>query len=82
VFVLETNFPKLPQVPSELVKSRAKVIRLVHLYSFKFGDLFLNYIQIFFTKIWGLIESDQLLAVKKNEKLVAEVVRYLSEMAT
>ena len=67
--------------PIELIKGKAKVVRLVHLYSFKFGEFFATYYKGFFDKIWGMIQNNEITASKKNEKLVGEVVRYLSEMA-
>ena len=39
-FVLDNDYPKLQKIPDELVKARAKVVRLVHLYTFKFGESF------------------------------------------
>jgi len=42
-FVLEAEFPKLAKQPVELVKARAKVVRLVHIYQFKFNEFFSNY---------------------------------------
>ena len=31
-FVLEVDYPKFPKTPIELIKSRQKVVRVVHLY--------------------------------------------------
>jgi hypothetical protein len=42
-FVLETDYPKFQKVPEELVKCRAKVVRLVHIYQFKFNEYFSKY---------------------------------------
>lgn len=47
-FILDVDFPKYQKIPDELVKSRAKVVRLVHLYSFKFAESFEKYIEYFF----------------------------------
>jgi len=38
-FIIELQFNS-PEQPDLLLKARAKVVRLVHLYTFKFGDLF------------------------------------------
>jgi hypothetical protein len=42
-FILDKDYPKLAKIPEELIKARAKVVRLVHLYTFKFAESFLNY---------------------------------------
>lgn len=63
-FVLETNFPKFQRVPDQLIKCRSKVIRVVHLYSFKFGEEFKGYMNFFFEKIWGLICNNHVQACK------------------
>ena len=39
-FVLESDYPKFDRVPDELVKCRQKVVRLVHIYQFKFNEFF------------------------------------------
>lgn len=39
-FVLESDYPKFERVPDELVKCRQKVVRLVHIYQFKFNEYF------------------------------------------
>ncbi len=81
-FVLETNFPKFQKVPDQLIKCRSMVVRVVHLYSFKFAEEFKNYMNHFFEKIWGLVCNNHVQAGKQNEKLIQEVVRYLGEMVT
>mmetsp|Transcript_31763 Transcript_31763/g.31041 ORF Transcript_31763/g.31041 Transcript_31763/m.31041 type:complete len:181 (-) Transcript_31763:1676-2218(-) len=65
---------------SELYRCKGKVVRLVHLYSFKFGEHFQAYVEVFFQKIWGMIEGNEVKPGKQTDKLVQEVLRYLSEM--
>jgi hypothetical protein len=58
------------------------VVRVVHLYSFKFAEEFKDYVNYFFERIWGLVCNGYVQAAKQNEKLIQEVVRYLGEMVT
>jgi hypothetical protein len=46
-FLIDIDY-NFKTVPSELIKARAKVVRLVHLYTFKFGEHFNNYFDAFF----------------------------------
>lgn len=64
-----------------MIRSRSKVVRLIHIYSFKFQEYFGNYQSGFFQSIWGMICNNQVNSSKANEKLVKEVVKYMSEMA-
>lgn len=70
IFVLDNDFNKLKTPSSQLPKCRAKVIKLVRCYSFKFGEHFSQYIQPFFEKIWTIIINKRLPATKQNEKLI------------
>jgi hypothetical protein len=54
-FVLESDFSGLPKVPIEIVKCRAKVVRVVHIYQFKFSEFFSKYQSYFFGKIWDMV---------------------------
>jgi hypothetical protein len=65
----------------ELIRSRQKSVRLVHIYQFKFGDYFQKHTAHFFDRIWGLVVNQQLPSTKQHEKLTTAVIRYLGEMA-
>ena len=54
IFVLETDYPQIQNLKDKesLYKARAKVVRLAHLYQFKFSEEFGNYADKFFQKIW------------------------------
>lgn len=39
-FVLSQDYPRFANVPPEIIKARGKVVSLVYLYSFKFGEFF------------------------------------------
>lgn len=80
-FILDLDYPNQAKVPEELIKCRAKVVRLVHIYTFKFGEHFSKYNEYFFTKIWQMITSGKVPPTKQNEKLIQSIVRYLNEMA-
>lgn len=56
---MQANFNSALPTPSESkmhFKARAKVVRLVHLYQFKFGEFFAKYEEAFFQTIWNLVE--------------------------
>jgi len=38
-----TDFPKFNEVPNEIIKARGKVVSLINLYNFKFGEYFRDY---------------------------------------
>lgn len=42
-FVLQQDYPKLAKVPEEIIKARGKVVSLIYLYNFKFGEYFRQY---------------------------------------
>ena len=54
IFILDTDYPAMSAAPDfeKLFKARAKVVRMVHLYQFKFGEHFESKEQQFFQKIW------------------------------
>lgn len=51
---MDTDFPQLQNVldMEKLFKARAKVVRMVHLYQFKFAEFFEKQADLFFGKIW------------------------------
>ena len=51
-FILEVNFPQGQQTPPALVKCRSKVVKIVHMYTFKFNEDFGAYVNEFFSRIW------------------------------
>lgn len=65
-----------------MVKCRQKVVRLVHIYQFKFNEFFQKFSQYFFEKIWTMVLNKHVAATKQNEKLIQAVIRYLNEMST
>jgi Cse1 len=76
-FILDFNHPSSQEI-KELIKCRSKVVRLVHLYQFKFGEHFAQYQQHFFQKIWQMVLSKQVPPNKKNQKLIFSIIRYLN----
>ena len=70
----------MPKVPDEIVKARGKVVSLVYLYTFKFGEYFKEFRDIMFQNVWQLIESNKVQASKQCEKLVRVTVKYMGEM--
>ena len=81
VFILETDFPQLVTAKDFecLFKARAKVVRLVHLYHFKFGEFFTAKADAFFQKIWDQISGNKITAARECERLIFAIVRYLGE---
>jgi len=43
MFVLSQDYPKLQKEPAEITKARGKVVSLIYLYNFKFGEYFRPY---------------------------------------
>ena len=64
-----------------LFKARAKVVRLVQLYQFKFGEYFDKHQDVFFQKIWDQISNNKITAARECERLIFAIVRYLGECA-
>jgi hypothetical protein len=64
-----------------LIKARGKVVSLIYLYSFKFGEFFRAYQDPMFHSIWHLIDQNKVQATKECEKLVRTTVKYMGEMA-
>ena len=62
-----------------LSKSRAKVIRLVHLYQSKFLEYFDKYQDTFFQNIWSLIVENRIPVGKDSERLVFAMLRYIGD---
>ena len=42
-FILTQDYPAFASVPAEIIKARGKVVSLVYLYTFKFGEFFRDY---------------------------------------
>ena len=84
IFVLETEYPQIQSLKDKesLYKARAKVVRLAHLYQFKFSEHFEGYADTYFQKIWDQISNNMLTADRECERLVFAVVRYLGEAAS
>jgi len=43
IFVIQSNFSSMPRPPPEVVKCKAKAVRVVHYYQFKFNEFVQNY---------------------------------------
>ena len=82
-FILDTDYPQLSSAPDYemLFKARAKVVRLVHLYQFKFVEYFESKQNEFFNKIWEQISQNKITAARECERLIFAIVRYLGECA-
>ena len=42
-FIIMTDYPKFNEVPNEIINARGKVVSLINLYNFKFGEYFREY---------------------------------------
>jgi exportin-2 (importin alpha re-exporter) len=82
IFVLGQDYPKFSKVPDEIVKARGKVVSLIYLYSFKFGEYFKQYNDGMFQAIWQLVERGGVQPTKQSEKLVRITVKYMGEMVS
>jgi Cse1 len=80
-WVMEIDFNFGGRTPDELVKCRSKAISLVQLYQSKFLEHFSKYSHHFFGKIWQMVLNKWVTANKQNEKLIQNVIKYLSEMS-
>ena len=67
-------------MPDELNKARGKVVSLIYLYKFKFGEHFQQYQEDMFMSIWGAIETNKVQPIKSCEKLFRATVKYIGEM--
>jgi len=56
MFILGKDYPKIAKQPPEIIKARGKVVSLIYLYNFKFGEYFRAYSEPMFLAIWSLIE--------------------------
>ena len=63
----------------QVCKAKAKVVRLVHLYQFKFGEYFAKYMDVFFQKIWEIIAENRIVAGRESERLVFAIIKYVGE---
>ena len=82
-FLLDTDFPQV-QTPAQFerfYRARAKVVRLVHIYMFKFNDFFQEKQDAFFQKIWEQIANNKVTPTRQCERLIFAIVKYLGEVA-
>ena len=56
LFILAQDYPKFAKIPEEIIKARGKVVSLVYLYTFKFGEYFSKYSETVFQAIWTIID--------------------------
>lgn len=68
------------KTPAEVVKCKAKAVRVIYIYQFKFSEFTQNYAQWFFQEVWSMVLGSQVQASKQNERLIHAVMRYLTEM--
>jgi exportin-2 (importin alpha re-exporter) len=81
MFILSQDYPKIAKQPAEVIKARGKVVSLIYLYNFKFGEYFREYSEPMFLAIWSLVEQNKVQPTKQSEKLVRVTVKYMGEMA-
>ena len=81
MFILSQDYPKFQKVPQEIIKARGKVVSLIYLYNFKYGEYFRPYSEPMFQAVWSLIECNKVQPTKESEKLVRITVKYMGEMA-
>lgn len=79
-FILTQDYPAFGSVPAEIIKARGKVVSLVYLYTFKFGEFFREYQDPMFDSIWSAILNNKVQATKQCEKLVRSTVKYMGEI--
>lgn len=81
--MMETDYPQLQNLSDaeKLFKARAKVVRMVHLYQFKFAEYFEKQADMFFGKIWEQISLSKISPTRECERLIFAIVRYLGECA-
>jgi len=63
-FIMTQDYPAFAAVPAEIIKARGKVVSLVYLYTFKFGEYFKDYSDPMFECIWQAIENNKVQATK------------------
>ena len=56
LFILGQDYPMFQKIPEEIIKARGKVVSLVYLYTFKFGEYFSKYSETMFQAIWTIID--------------------------
>lgn len=47
-FIISQDYPQFTLLPEEVTKARGKVVSLLYLYTFKFGEYFSDYHDISF----------------------------------
>ena len=62
------------------MKARGKVVSLIYLYTFKFGEYFKEFSDGMFQNVWQLIDANKVQANKQCEKLVRITVKYMGEI--
>ena len=81
IFILETDLPQVQEAKDfeKVFKARAKVVRMVQLYQFKFGEYFEAKADLFFQKIWEQVSGNKVSAARECERLIFAIVRYIGE---
>eukprot|EP00354_Favella_ehrenbergii_P012447 CAMPEP_0170454382 /NCGR_PEP_ID=MMETSP0123-20130129/2653_1 /TAXON_ID=182087 /ORGANISM="Favella ehrenbergii, Strain Fehren 1" /LENGTH=160 /DNA_ID=CAMNT_0010717077 /DNA_START=701 /DNA_END=1183 /DNA_ORIENTATION=- len=84
-FILDNDFTQLQVSPKEqecLYKARAKVVRVVSLYQFKFSEYFESKQDEFFQKIWEQIANQKVIASRECERMIFAIVKYMGDCAS
>ena len=84
VFILDTDFAQLQSLQDQerLYKARAKVVRVVSLYQFKFSEHFKEDKQdLFFQKIWEQVAQQKIAPVRECDRLIFAIVKYIGDSA-
>ena len=70
------------QDQERLYKARAKVVRVVSLYQFKFSEHFKEDKQdLFFQKIWDQVAQQKIAPVRECDRLIFAIVKYIGDSA-
>ncbi len=81
-FLLANEFPLMQNNSTDreaVFRAKAKVVRLVHLYQFKFGEYFATHADLFFQSIWQVVADNRVSAAREAERLVFALVKYIGE---
>ena len=81
-FLLANEFPLMQNNSNDreaVFRAKAKVVRLVHLYQFKFGEYFATHADLFFQSIWQVVADNRVTAAREAERLVFALVKYIGE---
>jgi exportin-2 (importin alpha re-exporter) len=80
VFIIQQDFPQLPELPKEVIKARGKVVSLTNKYQFKFAEYFQAYSDLMFEAIWSLVANNKVPIQKHSKKLLESVISYLTQI--